>query len=284
MQIDVSGLTALVAKAAGNDNDALSMISALQKERILAAADMPGRPAEFAALEAAWRNEIEAYSTLATSMSGRMRNASSLALTPAGMAMLLGARLPGTPLLANLRQHAQKAASADARACRWFRDLGEPSTASPGRLLLMPLLAPGAASETAAARQARSEANWRLVGQVVKYGSIPALIVIWMIYYNSPGQVAARQEEARQAEIRRQEQIRQQQEAERQRQEQIWRQQEAERQRQLAEQQRRAQEEDFNRRCIRLSNGQVQCCPPGLRIKQKLVPHGFGARFAPYCG
>ena len=120
MQIDMPGLSALVAKAAGNDNAALATISAIERERILAVADLPGRSPEFASIDAAWRREIEAYSTLATSMSGHMRGASSLACTPAGTAMLLGAVLPGTPLLANLRKHAQKATTADARACRWF--------------------------------------------------------------------------------------------------------------------------------------------------------------------
>ena len=124
----------------------------------------------------------------------------------------------------------------------------------------MPLLAPAAAAEAAAQRKAQSEANWRLVGQVVKYGSIPALIVIWMIYYNSPAQVAARQEEARRAEIVRQEEARRadlaRQNQERARQEQIRQQQEAQREReraQRAENERRA-------RCTNVG-GSEYCCP-----------------------
>jgi serine/threonine protein kinase len=285
IQIDVPALAALVVRASGGDQTAYDTLSELEREQILVAADRPGGPAVFAQIDAAWHREIDEYANVVRSVSSHLRNASSLALTAAQRATLLGAVLPRTPIISNLRQAARLAATADARACLWFTDLGRPSMASPARLLLLglPAVVEAAAGETAERRRARRDQNLRFIGQCIKYGSIPVLILVAYIWYNSPAQVAARREAAQQAEIARQQAEIARQQQERVRQEQLRLQQEAERQRQEAERQRlaaieaqrraeeerRVQAEAERIRCKSRTTGQVIfCCQMGERALQ----------------
>jgi hypothetical protein len=212
-----------------------------------------------AQIDAAWRREIDEYASASRSIASHLQNPGSLTITSEQKAMLLGAALPATPFIRNLRQQARQAATADARACRWYSNLGAPATAPPAWLLLLalPAVAGAAASEIAAQRQAQREARLRFIGQCFKYGTIPVLIIVWIIHYNSPAQVTARQEEARKAEIARQEAARQ---AELARQEQIRKQQEAQRALELA----RQAEMERRARCTTV-NGSEFCCPTGMR-------------------
>jgi hypothetical protein len=147
-------LLALVAQAAKEDKAALEQITALEQSRILAVADLPGIPPFLARLETAWRQAIDEYSKLAASLQHRVTSTTTLALTPAQKAMLLGAGLPASPILAALRRQSSKSATDDAKECGWFQDLGDPANANSARLLLMTLLAPIAEEET---RQTRAE-------------------------------------------------------------------------------------------------------------------------------
>ena len=113
-------------------------------------------------------------------------------------------------------------------------------------------------------------------------------MAIWTLWYNSPAQVAARQEEAQRAEqVRREQERRWHENQERQSQEDINRKyQEEERRRQ--EKERRRQEEEMRRRCYKMDNGQVFCCPSGQLVGRNGVPYrnnrgNIVIRWVPFC-
>lgn len=79
---------------------------------------------------------------------------------------LLAAALPVSSVVNDLRSCAERAITTDARECSWFRNLGDPATATMGALIIMPHVV-GAAEEIAKKR--RYDSALRRYGLPARY-------------------------------------------------------------------------------------------------------------------
>jgi serine/threonine protein kinase len=288
---DPDGLRRL-ANDALTTNDAQPIVAKLFDRQLLVAAAEATGNANLRLLHESWSAQLESYGAQseAVGQAGAPRQPIDQSFGQARAAMLLSVLPGGQRYLNELRESAKQASSEGLHECAWFNALGDASRVGPPALFLIGLLAPHAEAPAAEARRLRlqKEADDRnaqiaLWAKIAGAGVFIAVLIGIFLWYNSPANVAARQEAQRQAEIARQQQDLQRQQAiERQRQEQLRQQQErqqqieaqrqreaqqreAERQRQLAEQQRRQQEEAARRLCRTISTGQTFCCVAGER-------------------
>lgn len=227
-RFDPAGLVRLARDSLANTGYARSVLTKLLDHRVLlTAAEITGN-ASLRAVHESWSTQLEAYRAQGEAVvrAGAPQAALNQSLEQARASMLLSVLPGGHGYLNELRIAARQAAKPELQDCAWFQALGDPSTASAQAAFLIPVLAPHAKAPAEEVRRARADAQPKaraarnLFLTRVGFGATAlAGVVAWFLWYNSPANVAARQEEQRRAEALRQEQERQRQEQERQRQE-----------------------------------------------------------------
>ncbi len=159
-------------------------LATIYKEKLLSiAGEILDNPI-FAAVEQRWQAALDDYKRLHNLVKGKHNVPTA---TDDGIrAQLLLASLPDSDNdIAHLRQRAQQAATADARRCLWFRNLGDSATVDPAALILILSLAGDAEAETKKQRiqerTKRLETGRRLVPKLAIVLAISAAV---FIFYN----------------------------------------------------------------------------------------------------
>lgn len=308
--LDPDGLQRLTNDALANAGPARAVLATLFDRRILVIAAEATGVAHYRDLHEMWNAQIESYKAQSDVVvrAGAPQSAINEGRDRARSAMLLSVLPSGQGYVSELRKRAREAATPELQDCDWFQALGDPSKSTPPVAFLIPLLAPHAQAPAAEVRRTRAQhaaeqrdariAIWVKVGFAVFLGIV---IVGVFLGYNSPENVAARQQEQRQSEMAKQQEaerqlrLRQQQETDRQRQLQLQQQQEVERRRQLqqqqeAERQRQLQQQEAERqrqlqlqqarrlqhleniRCENHSDVGRVCCQLGQKPDSRLNP------------
>jgi eukaryotic-like serine/threonine-protein kinase len=195
-ELSESNLTALSERAPG-DPRAGGMLRRLYRSYILQLADALASSGGLAALDDRWRVRAAASGSRLATLDSRWREVAQayethrqeLArngvtvpdLDDERLTVLLAAATPAPTVVEALRTRAAQAVTLDAARCSWFRQLGDPQTASVAALMLIPVVT-GAAD---AAGKAKRSLVWRGVfGEVIRSAIIWALgglVLAWIV-------------------------------------------------------------------------------------------------------
>jgi serine/threonine protein kinase len=164
--LDSASLVAAADRAGAGDRSARDFLIRLHEEDVLrSAASLTGHQ-DLKAAVGAWRAAIADFETGAAAAARSSGGAlAAPRLDKNALGLLLAAATPNSNAIRQLRQQAA-AASPAARACLWYAQLGDPSGASAGSLLVLIAAAPAAAEQVIAAQAARAERNCALWLQV----------------------------------------------------------------------------------------------------------------------
>ena len=135
--LSVEGLADL-AERATTDAGARTTFLALYRERILMqAGSLPGRE-DVAAVWRRWNRTVADHERIRSEM--RARDVTVPEPDDDVLLRLLAAEVPSLPILRTLRSQADRASTADARQCPWFRELGTPEEMPIAVLPMLPHL------------------------------------------------------------------------------------------------------------------------------------------------
>ena len=165
--ISVEGLAALAERAEGPDGaGARAVLLALHRQKVLTLAAALAGGRGLAEVSRGWEEAVRGYRSVRSEVRGR--GVEVPALDDDRLVRLIGASIPGSPVLATLRVEAHRASTAGARRCRWFRELGRPEDLPVAVLAVFPHLVAAAEGEErlSRARTIRASVGGTVVGSL----------------------------------------------------------------------------------------------------------------------
>jgi serine/threonine protein kinase len=166
VELSPSNLELIAKRAAEGDRSARTTLLSIYENDILTLASALEQGKGLSAIARNWRDAVGNYRSKLQDV--ERNGARAPALEGDTLVKLLAAALPVSSVVSELRTAAQRATTVDAKDCSWFRDLGNPDTASVGAVMIMPHVI----------REAEAGAKERRYDSALKNFGVPARLIL----------------------------------------------------------------------------------------------------------
>jgi len=169
VELSPGNIEMIAKRAVDGDRPARSTLLSLHENDILILADALDQGKGLSAIARNWRDAVNDYRSKLQDV--QRNGARAPALEGDTLVKLLTAAVPVATIVTELRRAAQRATTADARDCNWFRNLGDADQASVGALMIIPHVI----------REAEAGAKQRRYVVAVKKHGLACRIVIGVV-------------------------------------------------------------------------------------------------------